>query len=141
MADILHQFRIKASASSVYAAFTEPIHLNCWWPAQSSGMPKEGEIYALQFGPEYDWRAKVVHALPGKAFTWKMIQAMDDWMGTEVGIRLTEDKGGTVIDFFHTGWPEANDHYRISNFCWGYLLAGLKKYVEDGVVIPFEERN
>lgn len=98
-------------------------------------------VYALNFGPEYDWRAEVIHVVPGQAFTWKMRKAMDDWMGTEVGIRLTEDKDGTIVDFFHKGWKEAGDHFRISNFCWGYLLKGLKDYVEKGVVIPFEQRN
>lgn len=141
MADILHQFRVNASARRVYDAFCTPADLNNWWPAQSSGRPQTGETYTLWFGPEYDWRAKVTEAVPGKHFTWKMTQAMDDWMGTEVGIQLTEDKDGTIVDFSHKGWPEANAHFRISNYCWGYLLAGLKNYLEAGVVVPFEKRN
>ena len=141
MADILHQFIVRAPATRVYNAFSRPEDLINWWPAESTGKAAEGEIYTLQFGPQYDWRAKVIRAVPGKAFTWKMVHAMDDWMGTEVGIRLTEDKDITIVDFFHTGWPAANDHFRISNYCWGYLLAGMKKYIEEGVVIPFERRN
>lgn len=115
--------------------------LNNWWPEKSTGEAKPGEIYTLWFGPEYDWRAKVVQAVPGKEFTWKMVQAMDDWMDTEVGIRLTQDKEGTIVDFFHRNWTEPNDHFRISNYCWGSLLAGLKNYVEKGIVVPFEKRN
>lgn len=67
---------------------------------------------------------------------------MDDWRrDTQVGFVLTETKGGTKVDFFHKHWKEANDHYYISNFCWGQLLQGLKDYVETGKVIPFEKRN
>lgn len=141
MADILHQFRIEAPAQKVYVAFCTSRGLADWWPAKSSGEPKPGETYTLWFGPEYDWRAKVIHVIPNKEFTWKMTQAMPDWMGTEVGIRLKEDNNGTIVDFFHTGWPERNDHFRISNFCWGTLLNGLKNLVEKGVVVPFENRN
>lgn len=80
-----------------------------------------GEVYTLFFGPEYDWRAKVVHVLPGKEITWKMIEAMDDWMGTEVGVTLMEENGITTVDFFHTGWREPNAHFRISTFLLGHL--------------------
>lgn len=141
MADILHQFRVEAPPARVFEAFCRPGGLDNWWPARSSGEPKAGEVYTLWFGPEYDWRAKVIHVIPGREFTWKMTQAMPDWMSTEVGIRLSEDKEGTIVDFFHTGWPEQNDHYRISNFCWGTLLNGLKGYVERGTVVPFDQRN
>lgn len=141
MADILHQFRIQAPAQDVFDAFCTARGLNDWWPARSSGEPKSGEIYTLWFGPEYDWRAKVAHVVPGKELTWKMTQAMPDWMGTEVGIKLKEDKDGTIVDFFHKGWPDTGDHFRISSFCWGTLLNGLKGLVEKGEVIPFEKRN
>ena len=141
MYDILHQFRIASQAQKVFDAFTSPAQLNNWWPLRSDGQPKMGEMYTLYFGPEYDWRAEVIHVVPGKEFTWKMTQAMDDWMNTEVGIRLKAENSGTTVDFFHTGWREAGDHYRISNYCWGTLLNGLKMWVEKGMIVPFEERN
>ena len=141
MAHILHQFRINAPAHEVFTAFCTSAGLSNWWTARSSGEPKPGALYTFWFGPEYDWRARVIHLVPGKEITWKMEQAMDDWMGTEVGIRLKEDQGRTLVDFFHTGWASPNDHYRISNYCWGTLLKGLKDYVELGTVVPFEKRN
>ena len=141
MPDILHQFRIESPPQKVFEAFCSVKGLNDWWPARSAGEPKTGEIYTFWFGPGYDWRAKVTHVITGKEITWHMTQAMDDWMGTQVGIRLTPDKNGTLVDFFHQDWREANDHYRISNFCWGSLLTGLKNYVEKGVVVPFDMRQ
>ncbi|MBL7865690.1 MAG: SRPBCC domain-containing protein [Cyclobacteriaceae bacterium] len=141
MPDIFHQFRIEAQPQKVFDAFCSQQGLNDWWTARSSGVPKAGEVYTFWFGPEYDWRATVAHVVPGREITWQMTQAMDDWVNTRVGIRLTADKEGTLVDFFHEGWREANPHFRISNFCWGTLLTGLKNYVERGTVIPFDQRQ
>ncbi len=46
----------------------------------------------------------------------------------------------TQVRFEHTGWPVANDHYRISNYCWAMYLRLLKRYVEAGEVVPYEKR-
>ncbi|MFO0940529.1 MAG: hypothetical protein U0930_07150 [Pirellulales bacterium] len=43
--------------------------------------------------------------------------------------------------FFHVDWESTSDHFAITNYCWGQLLKGLKDYVENGSVIPFENRN
>lgn len=141
MPDILHQFRIEAAPEKVFEAFCSSKGLNNWWPAKSSGEPRKDEVYSFWFGPEYDWRARVIQVVPGKEITWQMTQAMDDWMGTQVGIRLSTENNSTIVDFFHRNWREPNDHYRISTFCWGSLLMGLKNYVEKGVVVPFENRQ
>ena len=141
MADIFHQFRIDASPQKVFDAFCTAKALNDWWTARASGEPRLQEVYTLWFGPEYDWRAEVVHVIPGMEITWKMTQAMEDWMETRVGIRLKLNDKSTIVDFFHEGWREPNDHYRISSFCWGTLLTGLKNYVEKGIVVPFEKRK
>lgn len=141
MADILHQFKVKAPPQRVFDAFCIASELNNWWTARAEGEPNPEALYTLWFGPEYDWRARVSLVVPGKAITWTMEQAMDDWMGTTVGITLQEEPDGTVVDFFHRGWRTANDHYRISNYCWGNLLTGLKNYIEKGIVVPFNDRN
>lgn len=141
MPDVLHQFNINAAPQKIFDAFCTSKDLNNWWPDRSSGQPKLGEVYTLFFGPEYDWTAEVVHIVPGKEFTWKMTQAMDDWMGTTVGVILSAEKSGTKVSFFHRGWKDANEHYRISNFCWAILLWGLKNYVEKGEVVPFDQRQ
>lgn len=141
MADILHQFRIDAPPQKVFDAFCSAKGLIDWWPARSTGEPKQGAEYTFWFGPEYDWRAEVINVVPGKEITWKMTQAMETWMGTRLGVRLSVEGKGTVVDFFHSDWREANDHFRISTFCWGSLLMGLKHYVEKGEVVPFEKRQ
>lgn len=46
----------------------------------------------------------------------------------------------TEVRFSHKGWPDDNDHYRISTFCWAMYLRLMKKYVEDGTVVEYSKR-
>ena len=41
-----------------------------------------------------------------------------DLSGSRVGVHLEERDGKTWVQFWHKGWPSANEHYRISNCCW-----------------------
>jgi uncharacterized protein YndB with AHSA1/START domain len=141
MPDILHKFQIAAPPDRVFDAFCSPEGLNSWWTLRSSGKPETGEAYNFYFAPEYDWFAEVIHVVPTQELTWKMTGAMEDWMGTRVGFRLSPDEQGTSVLFFHTDWKESSDHFAITNFCWGQLLNGLKQFVEKGKIIPFEQRN
>ena len=141
MPDILHSFHIKAKPDKVFDTFCSPEGLNSWWTLRSSGKPALAESYNFFFAPEYDWHAEVIHVILNKELTWRMTGAMEDWMDTEVGFKLTPENEGTNILFFHKGWKEASEHFAITNFCWGQLLNGLKQYAEQGVIVPFEKRN
>src|SRR5215831_3801386 len=66
--DILHDFPINAPISRVYSAVTAPAGLDQWWTKKSSGKPARDAEYQLWFGPKFDWRAKVVHAVADKEF-------------------------------------------------------------------------
>ncbi|MEQ1585880.1 MAG: SRPBCC domain-containing protein [Cyclobacteriaceae bacterium] len=141
MFDIYHNFIVKSTPQKVFEAFCSPAGLDSWWTLRSAGKPVLGNSYTFYFGPEHDWLAEVIHVVPGRELTWKMVAAMDDWMPTTVGFKLTHLDNNTSVAFFHKDWQEANEHFGITTFCWGQLLAGLKKYVEEGSIIPFEKRN
>ncbi len=141
MAKIFHQFVVYSAAAKVFETFSSPDGLNAWWTLKATGTPEKGSVYNFFFGPEYDWQAEVVSVVKNRSLTWKMTQAMEDWMPTKVGFRLDEQGGKTVVHFFHSGWKKAGDHFAISNFCWGQLLQGLKNYIEKGEIVPFEMRN
>lgn len=140
MADIFHQFPIKASRQQVFDALATPAGLDAWWTLRAAGEPVEGAEYVLNFGPEYDWRARVVRCEPGRAFEFEMTLAMDDWLGARVSFVLEEQDGVTELRFQHTGWPTVSEHYCISSFCWAMYLRLLKRYVECGEVVPYEAR-
>src|SRR5262245_49191298 len=133
MADITHDYPILAPARAVFDAVSTPAGLDRWWTLRSKGSPELGSEYELFFGPDYDWRAKVSRAVPGREFELVMGRSDRDWMGTRVGFELTEATPAvTQVRFRHTGWPEANQHYRTSSFCWAMYLRILRIWLERG---------
>jgi uncharacterized protein YndB with AHSA1/START domain len=140
MADIFHDFVIKSPAGPVFRAVSTPAGLDQWWTKRSSGRPEVGVHYELWFGPEYDWRAVVSRSAADKEFELKIVSAHEDWMGTRLGFTLEGSGGVTQVRFHHLGWPKLNDHYRISCYCWAMYLRILKRYIEHGETVPYEQR-
>ncbi len=140
MPDILHDFPIRAPAARVFAGFSAPGLLDEWWTARCAGQPELGAEYQLWFGPEHDWRAVVSRARPEQAFELRMTRSDPDWDGTLVGVTLEPRDGSTMVRFYHRGWREANEHYRISNCCWAMYLRVLRRFLEYGERVPYERR-
>lgn len=140
MPDILQDFPIAAPSARVFAAVSEPALIDQWWTLRSSGSPIVGSNYTLDFGPQYIWQATVTAAAPGQAFEWRMTRADSDWTGTLVGFELAPAGAGTQVRFHHTGWPAANEHFRISSHCWAMYLRILRRHLEHGETVPYERR-
>lgn len=140
MADLVHRFPIKASLPEVLEAVSTPVGLDAWWTKRSSGEPGERAEYQLWFGPAYDWRAIVSKYVPHTEFEFEVISALEDWRGTRVGFLLDDKEGVVQVCFHHSGWPEANEHYQLSCYCWAMYLRLLKRYVEHGEAVPYEDR-
>ena len=140
MADIFHHFPVKASLDKVFLTLSTPAGLDSWWTKSSSGEPGQGAEYELGFGPGYEWRAVVSRCIPNAEFVLTLTSAEKDWQGTRVSFLLAEKDGLTQVSFHHTGWPEDNEHYRISCYCWAMYLRLMKRYVEYGEVVPYEDR-
>ena len=140
MADILHDFPISAAVEKVFRAVSDPGGIDTWWSKECKGRPAEGEVYELFFGDDYRWKAVVSNVEQNKSFELQFTQSDGDWTGTRVGFLVNEKEGSTQVQFYHRGWPEANDHFRISSFCWAMYLRLLKKYLEKGEVVEYEER-
>lgn len=140
MANIFHDFPIKAPIDRVFAAVSTPEGLDSWWTERSKGKPKQGEEYQLWFGPEHDWSAKVTRCERNSEFEIEMVRADKDWLGTRVGLHL-EDRGeATWVRFHHLGWRSENEHYRISCNCWAAYLRILRRHLEHGESVPYESR-
>lgn len=140
MPDILQDFPIRAPRARVFRAVSEPAGLDAWWTKTSAGESTEGAEYALGFGPGYDWRARVSRAVPDSEFELTMTDSDADWNGTRVGFRLEENDGVTQVRFHHTGWPQSNEHYRISCHCWAMYLRVLRRHLEHDEFVPYEQR-
>jgi len=137
MPDIYQDFLIHAPVSKAFHGVSTPEGLDTWWTQRSS---TSGGEFELIFGPSHHWRAKVSRSVPDREFELELTRADNDWIGTKVGFVLTETNGDTQVRFHHTGWPQSNDHYRISCYCWAMYLRLLKRNVERGEVVPYEQR-
>jgi uncharacterized protein YndB with AHSA1/START domain len=140
MPDIFHTFFVKAPAERVYQCVATPQGLDSWWTKSSAGKPLPDEIYYLGFGADYQWKARVIHAIFNKEFELQITESDVDWNGTRICFVLQEKNGGTEVRFHHTGWHEPNEHYRISCYCWAMYLRLLKRYAEYGEFVPYEDR-
>ena len=140
MSSILHDFEVKADPSKVYDAVTTPAGLDQWWTLRANGNPRVGEEYQLWFGPDYDWRARVTEADPGRRFALEMTGSDEDWIGTRVGFTLEPATTGTTVRFSHTGWRTENEHFRISSYCWAMYLRIMRRFAESGETVPYEDR-
>lgn len=138
---IYHNLAIKASPKDIFDAVSLPKHLDNWWTLKSSGKPEINSEYNLNFTDDYNWFCKVSKVTPNTSFYLKMTKSDADWNPTTFGFDLVENNGETIVKFSHLNWPEANDHFKYSSFCWAMLLKGLKNYLEKGIIIPFEKRN
>lgn len=140
MADIFHYFHINVPPGKVFESISTADGLDKWWSKKSSGKPAPGETFQFHFGPEYNWTAVVSKFIPDRAFELIMTNADQDWVGSTVGFRLADKNSATEVQFYHTGWKEDNEHYRISNYCWAMYLRLLKRYLEFGEFVPYEDR-
>jgi hypothetical protein len=77
---------------------------------------------------------------PGARYELQVTQAHPDWTRSRVGFELRGNKKGTQVRFYHCDWPEANEHYRVSCYCWAMYLRVLRRYLEYGERVPYEER-
>ncbi|MEO7965538.1 MAG: SRPBCC domain-containing protein [Gemmatimonadaceae bacterium] len=141
MPEILHDFPINATPEEVFAAVSTPTGLDSWWTLRSTGAAAEGQCFQLDFGPDYVWRARVTECRPAEAFELEMVEAMPDWTGSTVRFDLSEAVGGgTQLRFAHRGWDETSEHFRISSFCWAMYLRIMRRKLEHGEEVPYEQR-
>lgn len=141
MADILLDLFIQVEPARVFNAINTAAGLDSWWTKRSARTDSpEGVEYELWFGPEYDWRARVVSEVTEREFTLVMTRADVDWTGTTVRFELDARDGGTWVRFAHLGWPSINEHFRISSYCWAAYLRILRRSLEYGEMVGYEER-
>jgi hypothetical protein len=71
---------------------------------------------------------------------FRAIQADPDWIGTRVGFLLEDQRSLTQVQFYHTGWPTANQHWRTSCYCWPIYLRLLRRHLGHAESVPYEQR-
>ena len=140
MAEIFHSFTVNAPLSNVFEGISTPKGLDTLWTKSSAGIPGLHEIYKLDFGPHYIWSGIVSKYVADKEFELQITDAQPDWINTKVGFVLNNKIEVTEVHFYHKGWPQNNEHYRISSYCWAMYLRILKRYLEYGEQVSYENR-
>lgn len=141
MPDILHEFPIRAPLARVFDGVSTSAGFDQWWTLRSAGKPVVGSTFALDFGPGFFWRARVVACEAPRVFELEFTDALPDWIGTRVRFELARiDKKRTTVLFSHTGWAEQSEHFRVSSFCWAMYLRILRRALEHGEVVPYDKR-
>lgn len=140
MADIFHYFPINASPEKVFENISTPKGIDNWWSLEAKGTTGLREVYEFFFGEDYHWAGVISKYNPCTEFELTMTKSDNDWDGSKVGFKLIDKITYTQVEFYHTGWPEANEHYRISNYCWAMYLRILKRFIEHDEFVPYELR-
>jgi uncharacterized protein YndB with AHSA1/START domain len=115
MPDIFHSFTINASPGKVFDCISESRGLDNWWTEHSEGKQESVSTYKLDFGPGFIWKAVVTKFQLNNSFEFQMTSA-------------------------DAGWPENNEHYRISCYCSAMYLRILKRFIEFGEKVPYGKR-
>ena len=138
--DIIHYLQVNSTLEKVYPVISTPRGISSWWSLDASGHTELGAILNLDFGPGYQWQAQVVEMVPLVEFELLLTKADLDWVNTTVGFQLTRAENHVDVRFSHKGWSEASDHYYISCYCWAMYLRLMKRYVEHGETVEYQQR-
>jgi uncharacterized protein YndB with AHSA1/START domain len=141
MSTIFHDLYIEAPASKVFKGISSPELLDEWWTNKCKGDVALGREYQLYFTPEYIWQATVTKYNPAKEFELTVHDSHIDWDGTKVGFMVQEKGEHTKLQFYHSDWKEINEHFRVSSYCWATYLRILKRFLEKGERVPYDQRD
>ena len=141
MPAIYHNFKIAGKLGKVFKAISRPKEIQHWWPIHSKGKAGYGETYLFDFGPEYNWKGRVTKFIKNQSIEWVITEADEDWTDTTLSFELEKQGDVIHVSFCHEGWRAINDHFKISNYCWAQYLRTLKRYVELGEIVSYEDRG
>ena len=141
MYTIYHDVFINADRTKVFQAISQPSEITNWWALRCSGKVKLGAEYNYNFTDKYDWYGELCELELNTSFFIKMTKSDPDWDPTTFGFILQDHKDGTMLSLEHRNWSELNHEFKNSSYAWAVLLNGLKKYLEKGIILPFEERG
>lgn len=140
MPDLFHDLPVFAAVGDVFKCVYTPDGISKWWSISAKGEPRVGNIYEFDFGPDYQWEAVVEDCELNSVFVLRMTVSDSDWEQSLVSFRLETINDRVILRFAHKGWPDENDHFRSSSYCWAMYLRCLKRYAEKGIETEYEKR-
>jgi len=137
MIDIIHRVGIKAPLSKVYAALSTIEGVAGWWTEETTGVSEPGGAIDFQFsspgGERIGGMTMEVMALdPDKEVHWRCKAGPEEWIGTDVVFKLSQEDDYTIVRFGHRNWREAVEFTEHCSMKWATFLLSLKDLVETG---------
>jgi hypothetical protein len=130
VADILHALKVSGSADQIREALRSREALQAWHGCEVTGGDGEWR-FAFEDGPTFRWQ--VVDRPGGDVVAWRCLEGPGDSVGTEAKFALSpSEKGRTLVELSHEGWPHRGGKYRECNTRWAVLLHQLRQHVEQG---------
>jgi uncharacterized protein YndB with AHSA1/START domain len=137
MVDIIHRIGIRAPISKVYSALSTVEGVAGWWTKETSGDSKLGGSIEVLFrnpsGKEIGKMAFQLAALkPNEEVRWRFTAGPEEWLGTDVTFRLSQEGDSTLVLFGHRNWREAIEFTAHCSMKWATFLLSLRELVETG---------
>jgi hypothetical protein len=135
MAEIHHEIKVRAEPDRICEALTSPTSLEAWHGGRVT-VANGGLRFEFADGaPTFRWA--VEPAKSGTEVLWRCLEGPGDSAGTEAWFKISAaDKGRTLIEFVHRGWPHTGGNFRKCNTQWAILLHHLRQYLETGKTDP-----
>ncbi|HEY7977868.1 MAG TPA: SRPBCC domain-containing protein [Rhizomicrobium sp.] len=135
MPDILHRLRIQAPPVRVFEAISTAEGLRQWWTRDAEIEARIGGSGAFGFyNRRFQPKVKVTALTAPAHLEWEVVN--DAWPGRIIAFDLKPDGAGTVLNFAHRGFPDANEAFASANTRWGFYLVSLKSHIETGKGAP-----
>jgi uncharacterized protein YndB with AHSA1/START domain len=130
MAEIQHEFKLRASCDRILHALSDSTALARWQGAKVTGDQRE---WRLEYSDGTVFRWQVVEASPARV-VWRCVEGPGQAVGKEASFTLTDaGNNRTLLEFAHTGWPGPSGNYRKCNTRWAILLHQLQQEAETTV--------
>src|SRR5262245_46112775 len=137
MVDIIHRVGIKAPIAKVYAALATIEGVAGWWTKETTGVSKPGGNIEFNFSTPSGERIggfsmQVAAPHPNKEVHWRCTSGPEEWIGTDVTFKLSQDGDYAIVRFGHRNWREAGEFTEHCSTKWATFMLSLKDLVETG---------
>jgi hypothetical protein len=135
MADIHHEIKVRAAPESIREALGTAAGLESWHGGRVVSADGGWRFEFADGGPTFQWTVQPTGS-PDE-IVWRCAQGPGDSVGTEASFKISAaDKGRTLVEFAHRGWPHTGGNFRKCNTQWAILLHHLREFAETGKAEP-----
>ena len=135
MAEIHHEIKVHATPDRIREALNTVAGLEAWHGGRVTASDGSWRFEFADNAPTFRWAAELANS--GREIIWRCLEGPGDSVGTEASFTISSgDRGRTLIEFVHRGWPHTGGNFRKCNTQWAILLHHLRQYLETGNPAP-----